>query len=372
MLRSALMALAATTSAAGAPPQGRAETLIAASDPAMWYTGRFQINADGSRTFDWEGSQMWVNVKGASYVKVVVNASGGILGRFIVEANGLEVSSFYVGGGNGALATNTFFVAYDLTDTRTIRVIQTLEPQFAGANPNAYFTFVGFLTDGTAAPASAPRSRRIELVGDSISAGYGSRGSAALAKSYGCPVDDNTSGNKYTYNWFLAENFTADIVPIAWSGKGMYQNCCDDGEKMPSYYLQTLGGGSYTRDWDFKRFTPSMMIINLGTNDFGHDAGPAWEAAFTATYGQFVANATTTYKNAKLPIFVAQGPMNCGAPLRAALMSAITTINAKGGAATYLDMCGPPNDGCGGHPGVQGHAGMFAMAQPQIAQVMGW
>ena len=105
-----------------------------------------------------------------------------------------------------------------------------LEPSFGGAGPDAFLTFVGFLTDGTAAPASAPRARRIELIGDSISAGYGSRGSAALAKNFGCPVNDNTSGNYWTYNWAIAEHFLADIIPIAWSGKGMYVNCCDNGE----------------------------------------------------------------------------------------------------------------------------------------------
>ena len=56
----------------------------------------------------------------------------------------------------------------------------------------------------------------------------------------------------------------ADIVPIAWSGKGMYVNCCDNGITMPSLYLQTRGGTSYSTDWDFSRYTPDMMIINLG------------------------------------------------------------------------------------------------------------
>ena len=80
---------------------------------------------------------------------------------------------------------------------------------------------------------------------------------------YGCPVDDNTSGNRWTYNYMLGENFTADLNVIAWSGKGMYENCCDAGIKMPSLYLQTLGGRSYSTDWDFSSFIPDMMIINL-------------------------------------------------------------------------------------------------------------
>jgi hypothetical protein len=327
-----------------------AETFIPAADPSISYVGRSRINADGTRSFDWEGNQMIVNVQDASYVKVVINATGGILGRFVVEAGGVEVTSFYVGGGNGALTylENTFFAAYDLYGTVNIRVISVLEPSFEGANANAYLTFVGFMTDGKAAPASTPRSRKIELVGDSISAGYGSRGSAKLASDYGCPVNDNTSGNYYTYNWAIAERFNAQLVPIAWSGKGMYQNCCDNGETMPSYYLQTLGGGSYTTDWDFSRYIPDCLLINLGTNDFGHDSGPAWEAAFSSTYVSFVQNATARYKNPKLPVFVAQGPMNNGAPLHDALQVAIKAINSAGGNAIYLDLRGPPNDGCGG------------------------
>ena len=106
--------------------------------------------------------------------------------------------------------------------------------------------------------------------------------------------------------------------------------------------------------------------------DFNHDSGPAWEAAFTNTYAEFVANATARYRDAKLPIFVAQGPMNNGAPLYNALQAAIAAINAAGGNAMYLDMRGPPNDGCGGHPGVEGHKGMFTLAQPVIAKAMGW
>jgi len=97
---------------------------------------------------------------------------------------------------------------------------------------------LGFTTDGSAAKPT-PRSRRIELIGDSISAGYGARGSSNTAN---CAGNLDTSGNYYSYNWKLAEYFKADLVPIAWSGKGMYENYGGQGgETMPSYYLQTLG-----------------------------------------------------------------------------------------------------------------------------------
>eukprot|EP01116_Phalansterium_solitarium_P000371 TRINITY_DN1023_c0_g1_i2.p3 TRINITY_DN1023_c0_g1~~TRINITY_DN1023_c0_g1_i2.p3 ORF type:complete len:143 (-),score=49.31 TRINITY_DN1023_c0_g1_i2:390-818(-) len=142
---------------------------------------------------------------------------------------------------------------------------------------------------------------------------------------------------------------------------------------MPAYYLQTLGGGSYTTDWDFSRWVPDTIVINLGTNDFGHDSGPAWEAAFVQTYVEFVVNATQKYyKTPKMPVFLAQGPMNDNTNLFNALSNATALINAAGGNAFYLDMRGPPNDGCGGHPGYQGHHQMAQLAIPQIAKVMGW
>jgi hypothetical protein len=64
--------------------------------------------------------------------------------------------------------------------------------------------------------------------------------------------------------------------------------------------------------------------------------------------------------------------MNNSPQLERALNASIAQVNAAGGNAVYLDMKGPPNDGCGGHPGVLGHAGMASMAIPQIADKMEW
>ena len=86
-----------------------------------------------------------------------------------------------------------------------------------------------------------------------------------------CHVDDQTSGIAGTgtsnYICRIAEHFNADLALLAWSGKGMFRNCCDPGEKMPAYWQQTLGGSNHTAEWDHLRFVPDVMVINLGTND---------------------------------------------------------------------------------------------------------
>ena len=87
---------------------------------------------------------------------------------------------------------------------------------------------------------------------------------------------------------------------------------------------------------------------------------------------QFVLNATKLYRRPTLPIFVAQGPMNCQEHLRIVLSETILALKAAGANAIFLDLCGPPNDGCGGHPGQLGHAGMAEQAIPVISKAMGW
>ena len=246
---------------------------IPASDPSIEYVGRTFINPDGTRTFDWEGTQIKVNVNHSSWVSAVILASGGALGRFIVQTDGWETYSFYAAA--NAVPNNTYMVADQLWSAQSIRIINVLEPSFASPGRGSNFTFVGFFTDGVATPPT-PRTRNIELVGDSISAGYGARGYAN--PPYGCPVAGMTSGNPYTYNWALAEAFNANLVPIAWSGKGMYENCCDNGETMPSYYLQTLGWDAYSEDWDFSRYVPDMMLINLGALGEGRERVDEWRS----------------------------------------------------------------------------------------------
>ena len=75
-------------------PSSGVETFYSAQDPSVWSVGRFQSNPDGSLSFDWENAQLHINVANASYVKVLVSASGGALGRFVADVNGWETASF--------------------------------------------------------------------------------------------------------------------------------------------------------------------------------------------------------------------------------------------------------------------------------------
>ena len=70
------MALRIVPMAMLAPTLMATPNFIPASDPSMWYSGRTAVNADGTRSFDWEGVSVNVNVQKASYVQLVINTTG--------------------------------------------------------------------------------------------------------------------------------------------------------------------------------------------------------------------------------------------------------------------------------------------------------
>jgi len=356
------------------------DNVYSAGNPGIWIVGRSHrheeadVSLSGFKNgtyygFNWESTQFYMNVAGATYVTMTMGSVAGAVGRFITYIDLWEQTAVWVTN-----ETSNYLIArgIDPSSTVQIRLINVLEPAFTvKSGADHFFVFGGFETDGIIQTPGPFRERKIELVGDSISAGFGSRGFAVNGKT-GCPVTPYTSGNPYAYNWQIAEHFKADLVPIAWSGKGMYENCCDKGPTMPFYYLQSVAGNNYARDWDFSRYVPDMMIINLGTNDFGHYGGPAWAKEFELTFSSFIKNVTLKYSRPRLPFFIAQGPMDCGVKLNTSLQNIVTSTTRAGFNTMYLNLCGPPNDGCGGHPGVVGNAMMTKQAIPVIASVMGW
>ena len=110
-----------------------------------------------------------------------------------------------------------------------------------------------------------------------------------------------------TYGARMCQHFNADCQTLATSGKGIYVNCCDTNVTMTELYRRTIP--SLPDLYDNSQFVPDAVTLALGTNDQGHNSGPAWVANFTATYAQFLVNLTLVHGNPKLPIFCLVGPI---------------------------------------------------------------
>jgi hypothetical protein len=267
------------------PSLGAAPKILANSTLLSW-AGRTRVNSDGSRSFDWPGVGVTFEVAGASWVTMTANATGAQT-RVRVTVDDVDLYSFAVLPQDDAAPP--YMVAFGMDSnagvTHTITVRQVMEPSYINGGSGAgNVALVGFDTDGQFVAPPAPRSRRLEFVGDSITVGYGSLGHGP------CNAGWVSNDNSRTYDSFLCANFSANCSIIAWSGKGMYENCCDAGTKMPEYFLRALGGNEGST-WDFSAFVPDALVINLGTNDWGHYNGSAYAAAFTATYVEFLVSA---------------------------------------------------------------------------------
>jgi lysophospholipase L1-like esterase len=301
---------------------------------------------------------------------------GDLVGYFRVFIDGQNFTTISV---NNASSTYQITTSLDPSTSHTVEVYNMIEaalarPQPFDTNPPYLAIQINSITvDGTLLAPPPEPERKLVVVGDSITCGFGAGGTG----TNDCPNPTiYAEDNSVTYGNLLCQNFSASCSIISFSGKGLYVNSPTAGtnETLPSYYQQTLVVEQY--NFDFKFGNVSAVIINLGTNDFGHnhDTGKAWETNFTNTYVEFMQNLTVWHQNPNLPIFCASGPLT-QKPLPT-IQAAIDQFNAMGGNAHLLDQdiskVGQSVNGCYGHPSGANHRAMFEMAQPVIAAVMNW
>jgi len=215
--------------------------------------------------------------------------------------------------------------------------------------------------------APTPLSRRIEFVGDSITCGFGDMGQAP------CGFTAQTEDETMAYGGLLAQSLNAEPHVVAWNGKGLMRNWNDPGitgnYTMPRYWGYTLATVDNSDTWNFAKWIPDAVVINLGTNDYITQPNPPQDV-FVNGYIAFVKRILTDYSTKPPQIFLVCGPM-INDPCCTYVKQAATALKA-----TYIDMQNilvNPNDiGCAGHPNVSGHKKMANIALPVIKKVMNW
>ena len=140
----------------------------------------------------------------------------------------------------------------------------------------------------------APPKHRLEVIGDSISCGYGNEG--ANQNEHFTPTTENAY---LTYGAIAARRFKADYTCVAWSGKKMWPD-----NMIPEIYDRALPTDAGST-WDFSQEVPDAVLINLGTNDFGKENPD--EKGWTDAYKAFVVRVRKNYPKAH--IYCAIGSM---------------------------------------------------------------
>lgn len=154
------------------------------------------------------------------------------------------------------------------------------ETQAMSEDKNHSLVLKSFSSDGTFLPVQRA-DKKIEFIGDSITSGEGSIGARG--------ENDWASiwfGGTKTYAFKLAKLLNAEPRVISQSGWGVVTGYDNNPNKaLPLYYEQICGvqrgasakNSAAQESYDFKKWQPDYVVINLGTNDQGAFNHPAFQ-----------------------------------------------------------------------------------------------
>ena len=214
--------------------------------------------------------------------------------------------------------------------------------------------------------APPPVERRIEIIGDSITCGFGNEGTPP------CGFTAETENHYLTYGAVAARALGAELSTVAWSGKGVIYNYDKDvNDPLPKIYDRAIPGDG--APWDFSAWQPDAVVINLGTNDFSTDGDPP-EDVFVPAYVDFLGHLRDVYPDAFI-LVVAPSLWGAEAQMVAGYLE---TVVAQRHADGDLEVAFTDINvewigaGCSGHPSVATHAGMADNHTEALKAQLGW
>ncbi len=341
-------------------PSNRGVTHISPSDPLIRYTGRIDFSDPNRPAFDWPAVTIEAAFTGESIAVLLVD--------------GQNLYNVLVDGRTSVLQTRTGVQRYVLAEglsggQHTLRLTKRTETFYGTPQ------FLGFeLADGgQLQPLPPPPDRSIEFIGDSITAGYGTEGDSPT-----CVYSKETENVELTYAAMTAADLNAQYVVLAVSGVGIVRNY-NAGENMTPGTMLTYYDGTTTDPntppWDFSRWIPQVVVINLGTNDFSTAPHPDGEV-FLRGYVDLIVKIRNRYPDAH--IFAVAGPIMVD-PAGPTIRSAVSQMReVLGDDRVYFVpiennlQLSAVDYGCDWHPNASGQRKIADQLTPVIAQTLGW
>ena len=365
---------------------------VATSDVTI--VGRHRVTPNAT-LFDYQGVRIIASLNGSEAQALMFQAGNGPANHFMVTVDGVRVGdgpfSFTTAEwlrGEASVVTVPLFSGLS-ADVHEVVIEKTSEPAFNTRDvaPD-YVGFVGF-TGASTISVSRPRSsRRVEFLGDSITAGFCNlcdTAASAPTAVVEVTVEPGVVNESFALSWanLACVQLGAECHTAAWSGFGMVMNCCGGQTLMSDVWKRTLATVPSTdpsdphattpeNEWDFHSWRPDAVVINLGTNDQLH-ARPELVSSFNATYLELVLAANEAYSMGEDSIgptfFLACGPMSSEYCPNVEWI--IDQVGLRGVHAVLLNQTGFACSCCG-HPGSVADAAMADAAVALIRSTMHW
>jgi len=227
--------------------------------------------------------------------------------------------------------------------------------------------------------AAAPL--RLEFVGDSITAGLHLGMCETCSSLYTDPYWDQfwaSDGVESSWAGQTCAVLGAECHIEAWSGYGIVRNCCGGETLMGDIWRRTLasvGSGTPSTDphgtrpenlWDFSKWRPHAMVINLGTNDrLGRR--PHLHTYFQEAYLELLRFAADAYGR-NTTFVLACGPLRTDYCADAQLVAERAT-SLHGIRAHALELASERD--CCAHPDAQGHAELASATVSLLTSLLG-
>jgi len=237
--------------------------VVKPTDPCIQYVGRISFQHPERPSWNYPGAQIITAFEGTT-AKLMCKPGSGYFMAQIDEAEPFKVA--FRGQRDSVLTLCTALPR----GQHTVRLMYCIEGY------EMLPEFWGFIFDGPACQPPALPARTIEFVGNSITCGYGNEATEA-----GDHFQYETENHYYSYAQLCARQLQARAHIVARSGIGVYRHYNGPKSGTPSTsmdvqyeYTNYVTDSTLRRQnsfnaepWDFGRFTPDVVCINLGTND---------------------------------------------------------------------------------------------------------
>jgi lysophospholipase L1-like esterase len=325
------------------------------------FIGRVDTTSDAAHPrFSWSGTGFVARFEGTS-LAADLNVTGAAA-IFKTVVDGAPQPPF-----TSAQGTATYMLASNLAAG-----VHTVELYRQTEGPQGETRVMKITTDGTLMDPPPGPDRLIELIGDSITCGYGILGTMNDLNASDCfPLESHWD----TYEAIAGRALGAEVSTIAASGRGIVRNYGGDTTgTMPMLYPHAVTN-SATPAWDF-HVEPQAVIINLGTNDISNNKGDPG-TAFRDTYRALLETVRAEYPHTYIICIIAP-LLNGGdlATISGHIKAAVDARNAAGDSRVefFNQIPAQTSDkyACQYHPNVAENMMMADLLVGELKAKLGW
>ncbi|WP_255948616.1 SGNH/GDSL hydrolase family protein [Streptomyces odontomachi] len=276
--RTFLAVAAAGAVTAIASPSHASPSQASGAQSGFHTVGRVKDAGDGTVQYTWPGIYFEGRFRGTGVGIVLADSDND----YDVQVDGATVATLVLPG------QTTYWVDQLADAEHSVRLVKRTESTWAAGRFGGFVAAPG----GEVLAPPAARSRQIEFIGDSYTAGYGNVSGTRDCSSNG-GVNRNSDAD-LSFGALTAHGLDADYQINAFSGRGMVRNYGggDPGTDFRTYYdraLLNVEGDVWSVPSSWR---PQVVVIGLGINDFSTalGAGEKW-----STQDELIADYESAY-----------------------------------------------------------------------------